>query len=364
MARDKQVRCMCNSTYCGEICPHCGMPGATARFFFSANGKTGVGFVLIFFACVAFCFGYYYLDVKAPFTFSSETEAPLGGSSSRLLLDIVPDWDSGSEPVADPRPETEEEQDKKTVDSDSRPAVDTTPQEPAVDTTPQEPATDTSTDRDTQRTTPVNPEPTITDQQQKKNGTESGNSGRNRKTRRLETRTRAVPIGSKKKGKNTANADREQSQPGTKRGLSTLSAADAEKLVEPMLRILVGTQDAEQLIDKHFNEKVVETESNIQFERDELRERFEEYNAKYPVRVIKIISAGISGLRMELNTVRLFQNAAGERAISYGQTQVLIGQGGIIEGITDSTGKAEFPLSPKFIPINYKGEKLISNKTQ
>lgn len=364
MAKDKQVRCMCNSTYCGEICPHCGMPGATARFFFSDNGKTGVGFAVIFFACVGFVFGYYYLDVKAPFSSSPEIDNTDTEISAPRLLGTIPDWGSDNAPIATTQTDTEESPTNRTVEPPLAPTVKAvTPTEETVTPPPAPPEKHTAGDS----APGTDGEKTTQPQRQPQNGQQTRNTTRHGgKARPLNTRSRAVPIKPRNTPKNTTDAERKpaDSSPRTESKLTKLSAADAEKLVEPLLRILVGTQDAGQLINTHFNEKVVETESSIQIDRDELKERLDEYNARYPVRAIKIVSVGVSGLRMELITARIFQNAEGDRVIKYGQTQVLIGQGGIIEGITDSIGDAKFPLSSDFAPINYKGKKIINNKTK
>ncbi len=297
---------------------------------------------MIFFACVGVVFGYSYLDAKAPFSSSSEIDDTDTEISGPLLLGTIPDWGSVNATVADPQNDTKA--------PPTAPMVKTVL--PPVETVTPPPAPTKNTQQETSRTA-TNGEKTTQPQRQQQNGA-------------------IKPINTPK---NTTDAERKPStsalgttptisSPCTESKLTKLSATDAEKLVAPLLRILVGTQDAGQLINTHFNEKVVEMESSLLFNRNELKERLDEYNADYPVRAIKIISAGIYGLRMELNTARIFQNAAGERAIRYGQTQVLIGQGGIIEGIKDSTSDAEFPHSPEFTPIEYKGKKIINNKTK
>lgn len=364
MVKDKQVRCMCNSTYCGEICPHCGMPGATARFFFSDNGKTGVGFALIFFACVGFCFGYYYLDIKAPFSENVEIADSASGNSGSMFGDTIPDWGSDGTPLVLTDPVWD--QDGKPVTPSPATAVKPIPAVPVTKTTP---------NQESHRSSTVEEKPTQTEQHQQKSEKESNNDAQNNKSRRLKTGSKAVPIKPKRSTKTETDAEKKQSvseqEPipavstqSSERKATKPSVTDGERLIEPLLHILVGTQDSRHLINTHFSEKVVEPEIGLQFEREELRARLEEYNANYPIRAIKIISAGISGLRLELNTLRVFQNAEGERVIRYGQTHVLIGQDGIIEGITDSSYSAECPLSSGFTPINYKGKKIISNKTK
>ena len=364
MVKDKQVRCMCNSTYCGEVCPHCGMPGATARFFFSDNGKTGVGFALIFFACVGFCFGYNYLAIKAPFSENVEIADSGNGNSGPLFLDTIPHWGSEGTPLdlSDPV----KDQNKKAVVS---------PPAPTVEPIPAVPVTKTPPNQESHHSSTVEEKPTKTERHQQKSAKESNNEAQNNKSRRLKTGSRSVPIKSESPTKTETDAEKKQSiseqeqapavsTTSTGRKPTKPSVTDAESLIEPLLHILVGTQDSRHLINTHFSEKVVEPEIGLQFDRDELRDRLEEYNANYPFRAIKIISAGISGLRLELNTLRIFQDVEGERIIRYGQTHVLIGQDGIIEGFTDSSCGAECPLSPGFTPINYKGKKLISHKTK
>jgi len=147
--------------------------------------------------------------------------------------------------------------------------------------------------------------------------------------------------------------------------LSGISAKVLEKKTYDILHLLVGKYPKGESLSSMFTETVVNLTQNKETGRKAIVDSMNRFMSNFPVRAVKLTSVGINGLRLEINTRRIFVHQNGERLDAYGKTTVLLDEKQRITCISDDVQEGEpTTLSPGFKPISYTLKSTISNKTK
>lgn len=147
--------------------------------------------------------------------------------------------------------------------------------------------------------------------------------------------------------------------------LSGISAKVLEKKTYDILHLLVGKYPKGESLSSMFTETVVNLTQNKETGRKAIVDSMNRFMSNFPVRAVKLTSVGINGLRLEINTRRIFVHQNGERLDAYGKTTVLLDEKQRITCISDDVQEGEpTTLSPDFKPISYTLKSTISNKTK
>ena len=310
MASSPLIKCICNGTHSGEICPNCGMPKTTALYM----GRTAPLLPVIIIACMGGVFAFqhynaegYIADIVDKTKAEIETVVQKTTSESEPLPE-----QSGTltvQPTGTPRTST------SLIERDTEGVV-----PPHTGNTPEVSTDDTpevSTDDTPEVFTDDTPEVTADDTE----------------------------------------------LPGVE--LSGISAKVLEKKTYDILHLLVGKYPKGESLSSMFTETVVNLTQNKETGRKAIVDSMNRFMSNFPVRAVKLTSVGINGLRLEINTRRIFVHQNGERLDAYGKTTVLLDEKQRITCISDDVQEGEpTTLSPDFKPISYTLKSTISNKTK
>ena len=147
--------------------------------------------------------------------------------------------------------------------------------------------------------------------------------------------------------------------------LSGISAKVLEKKTYDILHLLIGKYPKGESLSSMFTETVVNLTQNKETGRKAIVDSMNRFMSNFPVRAVRLTSVGINGLRLEINTRRIFVHQNGERLDAYGKTTVLLDEKQRITCISDDVQEGEpTTLSPGFKPISYTLKSTISNKTK
>lgn len=147
--------------------------------------------------------------------------------------------------------------------------------------------------------------------------------------------------------------------------LGGMSVKDLEKKTYDILYLLVGKYPKGETLSSMFTETVVNLTHNRETGRKAIVDSMNRFMSNFPVRAVKLTSVGINGLRLEINTRRIFVHQNGERLDAYGKTTVLLDEKQRITCISDDVQEGEpTTLSPGFKPISYTLKSTITNKTK
>ncbi len=147
--------------------------------------------------------------------------------------------------------------------------------------------------------------------------------------------------------------------------LSGISAKVLEKKTYDILHLLIGKYPKGESLSSMFTETVVNLTQNKETGRKAIVDSMNRFMSNFPVRAVKLTSVGINGMRLEINTRRIFVHKNGERLDAYGKTTVLLDEKQRITCISDDVQEGEpTTLSPGFKPISYTLKSTISNKTK
>lgn len=147
--------------------------------------------------------------------------------------------------------------------------------------------------------------------------------------------------------------------------LSGISAKVLEKKTYDILHLLIGKYPKGESLSSMFTETVVNLTQNKETGRKAIVDSMNRFMSNFPVRAVKLTSVGINGMRLEINTRRIFVHQNGERLDAYGKTTVLLDEKQRITCISDDVQEGEpTTLSPGFKPISYTLKSTISNKTK
>lgn len=135
-----------------------------------------------------------------------------------------------------------------------------------------------------------------------------------------------------------------------------------EKKIYQILHFLVGRNPKGESLNTLFAEEVVNLSLDMKTSREAVRDSINQFIAEYPVRVVKLTSAGVKDRTIEINTRRIFMREDGARLDVYGKTVVELDEENRINALSDDL-QQDVPtrLSEGFVPINYSLKKTISN---
>ncbi len=141
-----------------------------------------------------------------------------------------------------------------------------------------------------------------------------------------------------------------------------LTPALQEKKIYQILHFLVGRNPEGESVNTLFAEEVVNLSLDMKTSREAVRDSINQFISEYPVRVVKLTSAGVKDRTIEINTRRIFMREDGARLDVYGKTVVELDGENRINALSDDV-QQDFPtrLSEGFAPINYSLKKTISN---
>ncbi len=147
--------------------------------------------------------------------------------------------------------------------------------------------------------------------------------------------------------------------------LTGISTKALEKKIYDILHLLVGKYPKGESLSSMFTETVVNLTLNKETDRNAIVDSMNRFMANFPARGVKLLSVGINGFRLEINTRRIFVHKNGEHLDAYGKTTVLLDKKLRITCISDDVQEGEpTTLSPGFTPISYTLKSTISNKTK
>lgn len=147
--------------------------------------------------------------------------------------------------------------------------------------------------------------------------------------------------------------------------LTDMSVKKLEKKTYDILHLLVGKYPKGESISSMFTKTVVNLTHNKETDRKAIVDSMNRFMSNFPVRGAKLLSVGINGLRMEINTRRIFVDKNGGRLDVYGKTTVLLDEKMRITCISDDVQEGDpTTLSPGFKPISYTLKSTVSNKTK
>lgn len=135
-----------------------------------------------------------------------------------------------------------------------------------------------------------------------------------------------------------------------------------EKKIYQILHFLVGQNPEGGSLNTLFAEEVVNLSLDMKTSREAIRNSINQFISEYPVRVVKLTSAGVKDRAIEINTRRIFMREDGARLDVYGKTVVELDEENRIIALSDDL-QQDMPtrLSEGFVPINYSLKKTISN---
>ena len=77
---------------------------------------------------------------------------------------------------------------------------------------------------------------------------------------------------------------------------------------------------------------------------------------QWPTRVVKVLSVGVSGLKVEINALMAFNGPGDKKINAFNKITLLVNDEGIVVGMNENTTQGSAPkLTPEFKKFPYSG---------
>lgn len=144
----------------------------------------------------------------------------------------------------------------------------------------------------------------------------------------------------------------------------SLTDAFVNSIVEKRLNLMTSNNPTDELMASVFADEVLELTKSISVPRGDLVIKAQKLNQEWPIRAMQILNVGVSGMRIEVNTVFSYKNKVGKEIAAYNKITLLVNAEGKIVGMSENITAGNKPqLSPQFRKFPFSGsEKYISPK--
>ena len=142
----------------------------------------------------------------------------------------------------------------------------------------------------------------------------------------------------------------------------SLTSEFVNSIVEKRLNLVTYNSPSSEKFGTVFANEVKELKSGKMVACDTLVAKAEQIAGEWPVRQLKIISVGTSGLKVEICYSMLYSKHSGEEVSAFNKTVLEVNNEGKVVGMQETLSTGKRPsLSSKFKKFNYKGTKTFSS---
>lgn len=142
----------------------------------------------------------------------------------------------------------------------------------------------------------------------------------------------------------------------------TLTKEFVNSIVEKRLTLLTYNSPSPEAFRAVFADEVKEIKSGKKVECDTLVTKAEQIAGEWPIRRLKIIAVGTSGLNVEICYAMEYAKHSGQEVSAYNKTLLQVNNEGKVVGMQETLSTGKRPsLSSKFKKFNYKGTKNFSS---
>ena len=95
---------------------------------------------------------------------------------------------------------------------------------------------------------------------------------------------------------------------------------------------------------------------SVMVPRADLVKRARTLYEQWPTRVVKVLSVGVSGLKVEINALMAFNGPGDKKINAFNKITLLVNDEGIVVGMNENTTQGSAPkLTPEFKKFPYSG---------
>ena len=136
----------------------------------------------------------------------------------------------------------------------------------------------------------------------------------------------------------------------------TLTDEFVNDLVEKRMNLYTTNDPTDDLFSSIYDTEVLNIKKSVMVSRADLVKRARTLYEQWPTRVVKVLSVGVSGLKVEINALMAFNGPGDKKINAFNKITLLVNDEGIVVGMNENTTQGSAPkLTPEFKKFPYSG---------
>jgi hypothetical protein len=136
----------------------------------------------------------------------------------------------------------------------------------------------------------------------------------------------------------------------------TLTDEFVNALVEKRMSLYTTNDPTDDLFSSIYDSEVLNIKKSVMVSRADLVKRARTLYEQWPTRVVKVLSVGVSGLKVEINALLAFNGPNDKKINAFNKITLLVNDEGIVVGMNENTTQGSAPkLTPEFKKFPYSG---------